>query len=133
MHDEDGKMGLRVANKRGDGWAAFGDGLLLNEENKQNLKFVIEAVGKSVDQVFEAYNYPSRDLNTAVVTDIIPILDEEGKNHAPLFQVKDGKVYSRSILNFFKQKVAATKRKDAVTSLKMRSLTLWRGNQYGHF
>ena len=38
MHDEDGKMGLRVANKRGDGWAAFGDGLLLNEENKQNLK-----------------------------------------------------------------------------------------------
>ena len=119
MHDEDGKMGLRVANKRGDGWAAFGDGLLLNEENKQNLKFVIEAVGKSVDQVFEAYNYPRRDLNTAVVTDIIPILDEEGKNHAPLFQVKDGKVYSRSILSFFKQKVAATKRKDAVTSLKI--------------
>ena len=120
MHDEDEKMGLRVANKRGDGWAAFGDGLLPNEE-KKNLKFVVEAVGKSVDQVFQAYNYQSRDLNTAVVTDIIPILDEESKNHAPLFQVKDGKVYSRSMLSFFKQKVAATKRKDAITSLKKRS------------
>ena len=90
-------------------------------KKKKNLKFVVEAVGKSVDQVFQAYNYPSRDLNTAVVTDIIPILDEESKNHALLFQVKDGKVYSRSMLSFFKQKVAATKRKDAVTSLKKRS------------
>lgn len=124
MHDEDGKMGLHVTNKRGDKWIVFGDGLLLNEDKKDNLKFVIEAVRKSVDQVFEAYNYPSKDLNTAVITDIIPSLEQEGKNHAPLFQVKDGKLYTRSILSFLKQKLGTRRRRSAVTLVKMRSLTL---------
>lgn len=124
MHDEDGKMGLHVTNKRGDKWIVFGDGLLLNEDEKDNLKFVIEAVRKSVDQVFEAYNYPPKDLNTAVITDIIPSLEQEGKNHAPLFQVKDGKLYTRSILSFLKQKLATRRRRSAVTLVKMRSLTL---------
>ena len=38
MHDEDNKYGLRVTNMRGDKWIAYGDGRLLHEESRDNLK-----------------------------------------------------------------------------------------------
>ena len=67
MHGGDNKYnGLCVTNKRGDKWIAYGDGMLLKEESRDNLKIAPEAVQKSVDQVYQAY------LNPAVVTGLIP-------------------------------------------------------------
>ena len=99
MHDEDGKFGLRVTSVRGDKWTAYGDGTLLHEKSKDNLKLVTEAVQLSVDQVYEAYRNPTKTLETTVVTDLIPFVDQEEKNTHPLFQVKDGKLCRRSSVN----------------------------------
>ena len=99
MHDEDGKFGLRVTNARGDKWIAYGDGMLLDKKSKENRKFVVEATQRSVDQVYEAYHKPKEDLDTAVVTDLIPFVDQEQKNNHPMFQVKDGKLHRRSDIN----------------------------------
>ena len=99
MHDEDGKFGLRVTNVRGDKWTSYGDGILLHEQSKDNLKLVIEAVRLSVDQVYEAYRNPTKTLETTVVTDLIPFVDQEEKNTHPLFQVKDEKLCRRSSVN----------------------------------
>ena len=54
MHDEDGEFGLRVTNVRADKWTSYGDGMLLHEKSKDNLKLVTEAVRLSVDQVYKA-------------------------------------------------------------------------------
>ena len=99
MHDEDGEFGLRVTNVRGDKWTSYGDGMLLHEKSKDNLKLVTEAVRLSVDQVYEAYRNPTKPLETTVVTDLIPFVDQEEKNSHPLFQVKDEKLCRRSNLN----------------------------------
>ena len=96
MHDEDNKYGLRVTNTRGNKWIAYGDGMLFDKKSKDNLKFVTEAVQKSVDQVNEAYKNPTKILETAVVTDLIPFVDQAEKNNYPLFQVKDGQLHRRS-------------------------------------
>ena len=99
MHDEDGEFGLRVTNVRGDKWTSYGDGMLLHEKSKDNLKLVTEAVRLSVDQVYEAYRNPTKTLETTVVTDLIPFVDQEERNSYPLFQVKDEKLCRRSNLN----------------------------------
>ena len=99
MHNEDGKYGLRVKNKRGDKWIAYGDGMLLKDESRDNLNIVAEAVQNSVDQVYEAYRNPAKGLNPAEVTDLIPSVDQEERNNSPLFQVKDGKLHRRSNIN----------------------------------
>ena len=99
MHDEDGKYGLRVTNARDDKWIAYGDGMLLDERSKDNLKLVAEAVQKSVEQVFEAYSNPTKTLDTAEVTKLIPVVDQKEKNNYPLFQVKDGEMHRRSDVN----------------------------------
>ena len=96
MHDEDNKYGLRVTNTRGNKWIAYGDGMLFDKKSKDNLKFVTEAVQKSVDQVQEAYKNPTKILETAVVTDLIPFADQAEKNNYPLFQVKDGQLHRNS-------------------------------------
>ena len=100
MHDEDGKFGLRVTNVRGDKWISYGDGILLHEKSKDNLKLVIEAVQLSVDQVYEAYRNPTKTLETNVVTDLIPFVDQEEKNTNPLFEVTNAdKLNRRCIVN----------------------------------
>ena len=99
MHDEDGKFGLRVTNERGDKWTAYGDGTLLHDKSKDNLKLVTEAVQLSVDQVYEAYRNPTKTLELTVVTDLIPFVDQEEKNIHPLFQVKNGKLCRRYSVN----------------------------------
>ncbi|XP_068698869.1 uncharacterized protein [Montipora foliosa] len=96
MHDEDNKFGLRVTNKRGDKWIAFGDGMLLKEKSKDNLRIAVEAVQNSVNQVYEAYRNPGKVLDPAVVIDLVPFVDQEEPNNTPLFQVKDGKLHRRS-------------------------------------
>ncbi len=99
MHDEDGVSGLRVTNARGDKWTAYGDGMLLDEKSQDNLKIVTEAVQRSVDQVYEAYCHPTKALDTAVVTNLIPFVDKEEKNNYPLLQIKDGQLHRRSKVN----------------------------------
>ena len=98
MHDEDGKFGLRVTNIRGDKWIAYGDEMLHKSED--NFKHVVEAIQKSVNQVYEAYQDPNKVINIAEVTNIIPFVDNEEKNNYPLFQVKPGgKLHRRSNIN----------------------------------
>ncbi len=95
MHDEDCTYGLRVKNKRGDKWIAYGDKKLMKSGNKDNLEYVLEAVQKSVDQVHEAYQHPDRDINTDSVTDLIPFVDPDAVNNAPMFQMKNGSLLRR--------------------------------------
>ena len=96
MHDEDGACGLHVTNTRGDRWIAYGDGMLLDERSKDNLKLVTEAVQRSIEQVYESYCYPTKSLDTAVVTDLIPRVDQEEEDSNPMLQVKDGQLHRRS-------------------------------------
>ena len=86
MHDEDNKYGLRVTNLRGDKWIAYGDGMLLEGKSRDNLRIVVKAVQISVDQVYEAYRNPTKALYSSVVTELIPFIDIEETNNAPLFQ-----------------------------------------------
>ena len=109
MHDEDGKYGLRVTNARGNKWIAYGDGLLLDERSKDNLKLVTEAVQKSIEQVKKAFLNPFMTVDTAVVTDLIPVVDQKEKNNYPLFQVKDGQMHRSQMSMIFKtQKLSST-------------------------
>ena len=73
--------------------------MLLKEESTDTLKIVIEAVQTSVDQVYKAYSNPIKALDPSGVTELIPFIDFEDKNNAPLFQVKAGKVHRRSNIN----------------------------------
>ena len=108
MHDEDNKYGLRVTNKRGDKWIAYGDGMLLKEDSTENLMIVVEAVQKSTDQVYEAYKNPTETLNPAEVTDLIPFVDQQQRNNSPLFQIKDGKLHRRSKISNLQDKETIT-------------------------
>lgn len=95
MHDEDSTFGIRVTNERGDKWVAFGDGMLMDEECDENLKMVVSAVQTSVDQVFEAFSMPRKNIDTSNVTQFIPFVDSEEINNYPLFGIKEGKVVRR--------------------------------------
>eukprot|EP00112_Aurelia_sp_Birch-Aquarium-sp1_P021674 Seg5893.2 transcript_id=Seg5893.2/GoldUCD/mRNA.D3Y31 product="hypothetical protein" protein_id=Seg5893.2/GoldUCD/D3Y31 len=99
MHDEDNKFGLRVTNKRGDKWIAYGDGMLLNNESEGNLRLAVSAVQASVDQLFEAFLSPEKMISSNSVTDFIPFVDPNEKNNYPMFQVKEGKLLRRADLN----------------------------------
>ncbi len=68
---------------------------LMKSGNKDNLEYVLEAVQKSVDQVHEAYQHPDRDINTDSVTDLIPFVDPDAVNNAPMFQMKNGSLLRR--------------------------------------
>ena len=85
MHDEDNTFGLCVTNKRGDKWIAYDDGTLLKEERKDNLSIAVKAVQNSVNQVYEAYRNPSKALDPAVVSDLIPFVDQKKPNNTSLF------------------------------------------------
>ena len=79
MHDEDNKYGLRVTNKRGDKWIAYGDGMLMNEESEGNYRIAVNAVQASVNHVFDAFLYPERVSDLRVVTDNIPFVNANEK------------------------------------------------------
>ena len=99
MHDEDSRYGLRVTNKRGDKWIAYGDGMLLNDESEGNLRLAVSAVQASVDQLFEAYLSPEKIISSSSVTDFIPFVDPSDRNNYPMFLVKDGKLLRRADLD----------------------------------
>ena len=99
MHDEDNNYGIRVANKRGEKWIAYGDGMLLNEESEGNIRIAVDAVQASVNQVYDAFLYHEKTVDSSVVTDYIPFVDANEKNNYPMFQVKDGKLLRRADLS----------------------------------
>ena len=104
MHNEDNNYGIRVANKRGEKWIAYGDGKLLNEESEDNISIALCAVQASVDQVYDAFLYPEKDVDSSVVTDYLPFVDPNEKNNYPMFQVKDGKLLRRADLSNLSEK-----------------------------
>ena len=119
MHNEDNKYGLRVQNKRGEKWISYGDGMLLKEVSESNLKIALEAVQKSSDQVYAAYKNPSQTLDPAVVTDLIPFVDQEERNNSPLFQVRDGKLHRRADVNNLQDRETITNWWGITTSAKL--------------
>jgi hypothetical protein len=104
MHDEDCKYGLRVKNKRGERWTAYGDKSLNRKKNSRNYKLGVKAMQKSADQVYKAFRNPTATISSKIVTDIIPFVDPEAKNNTPLFQKKNGIWYYRSKLDLQSKK-----------------------------
>lgn len=99
MHDEDNKYGLRVTNKRGDKWIAYGDGMLLTDKSSTHYKMTIEAVQISVDEVYEAFEYfESTKGWTGKAAELIPFIDESERNNFPMFRVLDDEVVRRQDL-----------------------------------
>ena len=99
MHDEDGKFGLNVRNKRGDQWIAYGDGSLFYEKSAENRRIAMETVEISVGQIVEAFRDPDQLIDTSKVTDLIPFIDESKRNNYPMFQMRDGNLVRRANLN----------------------------------
>ncbi len=99
MHDEDCEFGLRVKNNKNKRWIAYGDKYLLKNRSSDNLRYVVEAVQKSVDQVYEAYEHPDRAIDTDDVTDLLPFVDPDAENNTPLFLMKNDELHIRSNLN----------------------------------
>ena len=95
MHDEDCKYGVRVKNKKGNQWIAYGDAYLLSKGNEDNYGFANEAVQASVAQVGEAYDNPSKVIDPKPVTDIIPFVDPNAVNNMPLFVMRNGALLRR--------------------------------------
>lgn len=88
-----------LQNKRGEKWIAYGDGMLLNEESEGKITIALYAVQASVNQVYDAFLYPEKDVDSSVVTDNMPFVDPNEKINYPMFQVKDGKLLRRADLS----------------------------------
>jgi hypothetical protein len=88
MHDEENKLGLHVHNLRGDHWVAYGDKIYFEAINQQNRALLDEAMQKSVDDVFSAYE-SGVVAQDDVVANLIPQPDELNNQGnadvAPLF------------------------------------------------
>ena len=121
MHDEDNNYGIRVANKRGDKWTAYGDGMLLNEESEGNKRIAVDAVQASVNQVYDAFLYPEKVVDSSVVTDYMPFVDSKEKNNYPMFQVKDGKLLRRADLSNLSDPTTKSDWSGLKTALEARS------------
>ena len=108
MHDEDCKYGLRVKNMRGDKWIAYGDGYLQRPGSKQNFEFVKEALQKSIQQLNDAFMYPTRIIKPVEVTNILPLVDPDSPNNAPLFQIKNGQLLQRASISNLQDRKTVT-------------------------
>ena len=95
MHDEDCEYGVRVKNKKGDKWIAYGDAYLLSKGNKDNYKLAKEAVQASVAQVGKAYDNTTAKIDPKPITDLIPFVDPDAVNNKPLFKVRNGALLRR--------------------------------------
>ncbi|KAK5991224.1 hypothetical protein PT974_09502 [Cladobotryum mycophilum] len=56
MHDEDCALGLTVTNGKGETWDAYGDRMLLDRANSDNLSRCMLAIEASAREVFEAWD-----------------------------------------------------------------------------
>lgn len=77
MHTEENENSLHVHNARGDHWIAWGDKYYFVESNSENRKLLNEALQKSADHIFTAYQTgTASDEND--IAEIIPHADEMG-------------------------------------------------------
>jgi hypothetical protein len=51
MHDEDNRRGLKVKNKNGDTWTAYGDGELFDEQANENRRRAVHAAQTSFKEI----------------------------------------------------------------------------------
>ena len=75
MHKEENRAGLHVHNQRGDHWVAYGDGYFFDAINATNRSIMEEALQKSVNEVFYAYQYGAAPIEETVAN-LIPQADE---------------------------------------------------------
>ncbi|KJZ78429.1 hypothetical protein HIM_02467 [Hirsutella minnesotensis 3608] len=93
MHDEDSALGLEVENIRGDKWKAYGDSYRLDKVNARNLELCEEAVAKSIQEVFEAWekgtDVKDDDFGALRIAPTLMSANRESQALAPLFSPPD--------------------------------------------
>lgn len=77
MHIEDNENALHVHNLRGDHWIALGDNFYLHKDNSENRKLLHEALQKSSNHIFAAYQTGIAPEENEIA-EIIPQPDEIG-------------------------------------------------------
>jgi hypothetical protein len=70
MHDYDNRVGLKVANKRGEMWTSFGDSCYDIPESKENNDRQIKAHELSAREVFLAYKDSTKRAGMGLLTDL---------------------------------------------------------------
>lgn len=93
MHIEENAYGLHVKNKLGTEWIAYGDHGFFSNKNMLNKSKLLEALQRSADEVFAAYQSGTRPMDE--VSDLVPY-PTETKNHnlqdiSPLFYFDETK------------------------------------------
>ncbi|MDQ4501252.1 hypothetical protein [Sinomonas sp. ASV322] len=100
MHDEDSSHGLKVTNKMGTSWTAYGDKRLLDFVSAQNRDVVVAAVQQSADEVWSAYQKTGESAGRAL--DFVPRFDllvadpTSRDNSSPLFTMQNDVVARRN-------------------------------------
>jgi hypothetical protein len=101
MHDEENRLGIFVVDqaKQTSGWYAFGDAHLFDKENSQSLQQCLLALKQSIKEVHDCY------LNKTTISESefkafqhaasVESINSQHNNFAPLFTLRDGKVYER--------------------------------------
>ncbi len=90
QHEKDGLEGLNVANLKGDMWRAYGDSHFFGPQNAANRGQVITTTQSSVEEVFQAYTHPERQVHS-VIDQLIPFATD--LNPSPLYSVENGALF----------------------------------------
>lgn len=86
MHEEESGFGLTVTNHRGDRWVAYGDKRFLEAKSETHRLIVEEAIQKSADEVYEAYQYlRMRNDVGYLIPQPVTVNSQPGRGISPLF------------------------------------------------
>ena len=108
QHDEDCKYGLRVSNRMGDTWRAYGDKRYFATINLQNKALVDSAVQASADEIFNAFingtqpANPGQYIALQFTPNLAQVQDYQGNplgNFVPMFVLDNEAVKCRNSLN----------------------------------
>jgi hypothetical protein len=104
MHDEDSRFGLKVRNAEQTEWHAYGDALLFDDIDSDNLQQVRLAVQESANEIFGTFcsgEVPPDFRALRYVPDLKYLNDSQNpaKNFSPLFKMDGDKVLCRKDLN----------------------------------
>lgn len=84
QHEQDGRQGLNVCNKKGEQWRAYGDGYFFAPKNAENREKAIAATQASADEIYQVYQHPESNLNSTVL-ELIPCVTPF--NPLPLYSI----------------------------------------------
>lgn len=99
MHDEDNARGLKVRNRQGREWTAYGDQHFHDTINEVGRRIAREAVRASAAEVWAAFNTGAEPAFLAL--EMVPDVDNamtRSDNHTALFIVQDGVLKRREDL-----------------------------------